>query len=258
MLKLVIFIILILIIIQELVVGTKFFDRISSKSINNKSIALLPVLHNVKPEYANSLAYYLSSIDLKACTLSLRNPTAIIALNNFIQGINNDMIVGASTIVSELQIKEVKNCGAKFVSTMYPSYKLIKSSYENNISILCGAITYRDAKNALLWGAHGLKFYPSSQVSPQEFITIKEQIKSDEIFSSSETSINDISCYIAGGIKNYQYQSYLQAGLDGFAIGIDCDNMKSFDIANLIIEKQNDIDQEVTSMKLMNLNNIYN
>ena len=255
-----IILIIILLIIKE-IRCSNFFDRLTIKSIN-KRITLLPVLHNLKPEYANSLAYYLSSIDLKACTISLRHPNAINSLNNFIQNINNDMIVGASTIVSELQIKEVKNCGAKFVSTMYPSYKLIKTSNENNISILCGAITLRDAKNALLWGAQGLKFYPSNQVSPEEFITIKEQIKSEEMFLSSlsEISIDNISCYIAGGIKNYQYKSYLQAGINGFAIGIDCDTMKPYEIANLIEKKQNDIEEEIQIMKKdMNLNNnIYN
>lgn len=239
---LIIFLSLIMIIFLSLIMintvtCTKFFNNISKNPIistNDIGHRLLPVLHNVKPENAKSLANQLSSMGLQSCTISLRHPNAIEALDIFIKNSNN-IIVGASTIVSTKQIKDVKQCGAKFVSTMFPSYDLIKTSRNNDISILCGVVTYRDSKNALEWGANGLKFYPASQVSPDKFMKIKQQINDEGI------NINDISCYIAGGITNHQYDSYLQASIDGFAIGIDCDIDNN--VADSILSKQSNINK---------------
>ena len=212
------------------VYSTKFINKIRNSPLILKPDRLLLVLHNVRPENAKNLAYQLSSIGLQSCTISLRHTTAIQALDIFIQN-SNDMIVGASTVVSATQIKDVKQCGAKFVSTMFPSYELIKTSCNNDISILCGVVTYRDTKNALEWGAHGLKFYPANQVSPENFMNIKKQINEEGM------NMYDTSCYIAGGITNHQYDSYLRAGIDGFAIGIDCDTFNPLTVSEQILSK---------------------
>jgi len=214
----------------NVVYSTKFINKIRNSPLILKPDRLLPVLHNVRPENAKNLAYELSSIGLQSCTISLRHTTAIQALDIFIQN-SNDMIVGASTVVSATQIKDVKQCGAKFVSTMFPSYELIKTSRNNDISILCGVVTYRDTKSALEWGAHGLKFYPANQVSPENFMNIKKQINEEGM------NMYDTSCYIAGGITNHQYDSYLRAGIDGFAIGIDCDTFNPLSISEQILSK---------------------
>ena len=218
---------------------TKFINKIRNSPIL-KTDLLLPVLHNVRPENAKNLAYQLSSIGLQACTISLRHTSAIQALDIFVKN-SNDMVVGASTVVSTTQIKDVKQCGAKFVSTMFPSYELIKASRNNDISILCGVVTHRDTKSALEWGANGLKFYPANQVSPENFMNIKQQIYEEGI------NMHDTSCYIAGGITNHQYQSYLRAGIDGFAIGIDCNTISHIEVAEQILSKYASINYSMTN-----------
>lgn len=205
--------------------STQLFSKLS------KNPTLLPVLHNVTPDNAKNLACQLSSIGLQSCTISLRHPKAIQALDIFIKH-SNDIVVGASTVVSESQIKDVKNCGAKFVSTMFPCSELIKTCHNSDISILCGVLTHSDAESALNWGAHGLKFYPANQVSPEQFKSIKNNLG---------MKIDNISCYIAGGITNQQYETYLQAGIDGFAIGIDCNTIDCNTAADLIVSKQMNI-----------------
>ena len=218
----------ILFMIVQSACGTQIFNKLSKiSSTCSISPQLLPVLHNVMPDNAKNLAFQLSSIGLHSCTISLRHPTAIQALDIFIQH-SNDMVVGASTVVSESQIREVKKCGAKFVSTMFPCYELIKTSHNSDISILCGVVTKSDTESALEWGAQGLKFYPANQVSPEQFKIIKNGVG---------TKINNISCYVAGGISNDQYETYLQAGIDGFAIGIDCNTINSSTVADLIKQK---------------------
>ena len=62
-------------------------------------------------------------------------------------------------------------------------------------------------------------------------MNIKKQINEEGM------NMYDTSCYIAGGITNHQYESYLRAGIDGFAIGIDCDAFNPLTISEQILSK---------------------
>ena len=84
--------------------------------------------------------------------------------------------------------------------------------------ILCGVSTLQEAKQALLWGAEALKFYPATEFRPKVLAEIISELKkSDEYINSG---VSDL--IVAGSVMEIDYYSYIEAGATNFAIGFDC------------------------------------
>ena len=107
------------------------------------------------------------------------------------------------------------------MSTMFISRTLITQSHELEMPVLCGVSSLSEARQALLWGAEALKFYPATSLKPTIFKNIMAELKNDGMLSSS--NVTDI--IVAGGVSDTDYEAYLSAGATGFAVGFDCKKM---------------------------------
>ena len=104
---------------------------------------------------------------------------------------------------------------------MFNSRTLIEQSHTVEMSILCGVSSYSEAKQALLWGAEALKFYPGTIIKPKDLKNILTELKSDGLLLSS--NVTDI--IVAGGVLDTDYEAYIKAGATNFAMGFDCKKM---------------------------------
>ena len=76
--------------------------------------------------------------------------------------------------------------GVTFLSTTKVCPDVLEASVKLNIPVLCGVSTLAEARQALRLGAVGLKFYPSSAVSPQQLSSILYELrKDDHIFTTT-------------------------------------------------------------------------
>jgi 2-keto-3-deoxy-6-phosphogluconate aldolase len=102
------------------------------------------------------------------------------------------------------------------------------------LEILCGVSGYEDAKDALLQGANGLKFYPSHRIRPDELRSIIQKLRAEGLLPSGTQSIigttnsylnlhqsNSVPILVSGGVDTHNIGDYLRAGATGFAIGVD-------------------------------------
>jgi 2-keto-3-deoxy-6-phosphogluconate aldolase len=107
--------------------------------------------------------------------------------------------------------------------------------------ILCGVLTFKEAKQALLSNANALKFYPATAMNPKLLAKIIDQLKDEGLVSSNKM----IDIIVAGGVLNTDFEAYMRAGATGFAIGFDCRKVTP----NQIQIKLKDLNEHYKSLK---------
>eukprot|EP01041_Mallomonas_annulata_P010376 gene10376-21647_t len=190
---------------------TLFTSNIKCLGGNLRYPIFVPVLHNLEESMAKNVVTAISSSHIQICSVSLRHNTAMDALNKLRQHAPREIILGASTVVSEKQIVEAHQLGANFVSSMFTPQALIRTSQAIDIPLLGGVSNVYDAKSALSNNIDSLKFYPATNISPPQLKIILDTL------GTVKPSI-----FIAGNVKEDQYFDYIRIGVQGFAIGVDC------------------------------------
>ena len=90
-----------------------------------------------------------------------------------------------------------------------------------DMPILCGVSTLDEARQALVWGAEALKFYPATAISPLALKDILGELRRDGAFLNGY--VTDI--IVAGGVSETDFGPYIAAGATNFAMGFDCKTM---------------------------------
>ena len=208
---------------KKLLIGifiTLFTLSITYSTINLQNLFLnhpiIPVLHNLHRKHIQSVEILTIMKDYGLLTTSLRHSEAINSWVNLNYELNTkswNNEIGASTVSDCSQIKLMRNI--KFISTTKYCKKVLDYCHNNQISVLCGVSTTEEARNALLSHAFALKFYPTSEVNPEQLKSILNEIK--PLLLSQNYPI-----IVAGGVKLEDMKDYMNAGATGFAIGVDC------------------------------------
>ena len=184
-------------------------------------VKLLPVLHNLEPKLARVVYESFDPARITACSVSLRNDRAFDALSE-LRVVNEQarsasgssgLLIGASTVCSERQVRLAKECGADYISTMYFSERLVNVANTCCLPVLCGVINVIEALETLEDKVESIKFYPSSAVTPAALLDLILEMGSNAIGKD---------VIVAGGITESNMPAYLKAGATGFAVGIDC------------------------------------
>ena len=218
---------------------------------------VIPVIHNLESFQVPSIIDALDGI--RCCSVSLRHASALSSLTALAEQFGPYCEVGVSTVVStnqvdttvcssitndrllrhlqpfehlchfqipKTQIAEAEVNGALFVSTMFNSKALIMQSKKLELPILCGVSTLDEARQALLWGANALKFYPATEIKPRALQDILEELRSDGTLAKS--NVTDI--IVAGSVLEADFSPYIAAGATNFAMGFDCKKMTPIQI----------------------------
>jgi len=179
---------------------------------------VLPVLHNLDISMVHEVSETISAVDgLDICSVSLRHVGAMHSFGVLKSKSSRSILLGVSTIVSENQIIQAKMLGAGFVSSMYTPDVFISLTNKLQIPLLAGVSSAEEAYKASNNGANSLKFYPSTSLSPA---TLRHILQCQPTLSKSPI-------IIAGNIHETDFYKYLNIGVDGFAIGIDCNQYLS-------------------------------
>lgn len=196
---------------------------------------LLPVLHNLEPEIAPLIYKELNDLGFTSCSVSLRHGNAMQALESLSKIMysqngkgNAFTTIGASSLVAEEQLLQCVKLGTNFVSTMYLCKPIMVLARQHHMCVLAGVQTLSDAQEAITYGASALKFFPSTNISPENLRDIIDKLNthdsSHNLLDTTDAQDNDkrLSLYIAGGIKPHDCDNYISSGATGFAVGIDC------------------------------------
>ena len=181
---------------------------------------LLPVLHNLEAEWAEAV---LASLPMRTtvCSVSFRHERAVAALRGLVAASSREAaregtgrrLIGASTVCSEQQVRQAKEAGAEFISTMFYSERVQQIARSFELPVLGGVVTEVEARKSIASGISSLKFYPSSAVTPEMLA---------ETLNALGDKARGLDVIVAGGVREVDVEDYIRAGATGFAIGIDC------------------------------------
>ncbi|MFN2388005.1 MAG: bifunctional 4-hydroxy-2-oxoglutarate aldolase/2-dehydro-3-deoxy-phosphogluconate aldolase [Actinomycetota bacterium] len=144
----------------------------------------------------------------EAVEITLGTPQATDALAE-VAG-RTDAIVGAGTITSPDQVKEVYDAGAEFVVTPIVVPEVIEAAHSLSMPVAMGASTPTEIFTARHAGADWVKVFPAESLGGPAYI--------EHILGP----LPEIPILVSGGITAENYLGYLDAGAElvGFAGGV--------------------------------------
>ncbi|OCG67802.1 bifunctional 4-hydroxy-2-oxoglutarate aldolase/2-dehydro-3-deoxy-phosphogluconate aldolase [Gilliamella sp. Fer4-1] len=121
---------------------------------------VIPVIVIERLEDAVPLAKALIAGGVKVLEVTLRTACAINAIKKIIQEVP-EAVVGAGTVTSVAQLKQVTEAGVQFVITPGITDAILKAAVEGSVPVIPGIATISELLTAQEYGLTALKFFPA-------------------------------------------------------------------------------------------------
>lgn len=118
-----------------------------------------------------------------------------------------DAMVGAGTVLTAAQVREVHAAGARLVVAPNFSEEVLRESARLGLACVPGVATATEAFGALAAGATALKLFPAEMIPPAAVKAVRAVLPRDALLLP------------VGGISLQNMGAYLAAGANGFGIG---------------------------------------
>lgn len=152
-----------------------------------------------------SLAAIEGGIKVIEITMSVPNGPDLI---NELKQINNEVLVGAGTVLTKEQLIECVDKNADFIVSPCLDEEIIKGGQYLNIPVIPGVMTMSELNKVYLMGVRFVKVFPGNVVG-KGFIKAAKSI------------YTDIDIMPTGGVSDENFKEWLDAGADCFGIGSD-------------------------------------
>ncbi|HEY5871585.1 MAG TPA: bifunctional 4-hydroxy-2-oxoglutarate aldolase/2-dehydro-3-deoxy-phosphogluconate aldolase [Candidatus Tectomicrobia bacterium] len=122
---------------------------------------VLPVLVIENPAHALPLAETLVANGVRVLEITLRTDVALTVIQSIAKHVP-EAIVGAGTVLTEAQLRHVKDAGAQFAVSPGTTARLLTAARELEIALLPGIVSASEVQLALEYGCERLKFFPAA------------------------------------------------------------------------------------------------
>ncbi len=130
----------------------------------NSRLAAAPIVPLVQaddPEVAVATARALAEGGLTVIEVVLRTPAALECLHAICE-LDDDLIVGAGTVLSAAQANTVLERGAKFIVSPGLDESIVGVAQDNDVPVFPGTMTPSEVMKARNLGVKVVKFFPAS------------------------------------------------------------------------------------------------
>ena len=172
-----------------------------------KKLPLIAILRGVKPDECLEIGYELFNVGFRIIEIPLNSPEAFKSIKKLVKKLNEEVIIGAGTILNIRQLQTLFDAGGKLAVMPHVDTKIIEMAKKLNIICFPGVSTPTEALCALKAGADGLKIFPAEMITPKI-------LKSWKAILPENTFL-----FPVGGIQPDSIESYVLAGATGFGIG---------------------------------------
>ncbi len=131
----------------------------------------------------------------------------------------DDLCVGAGTVMSIKQVKEVFNAGASYIISPNTDQSVIDKTKELDLISIPGAFTPSEIASAYEYGADFVKLFPANCFGPQYIKTLT-------------APLSHIPILAVGGVTPRNMSEYLEAGAVGIGIGSSVVNLRAIQDEN--------------------------
>lgn len=168
---------------------------------------LVAILRGITPDEVIPVGQALYDEGFRCIEIPLNSPTPLVSIARLAESLPHDCIVGAGTVMSLEQIKQVSDCGGRIIVMPHSDARVIRAAKAAGLLCLPGVATPTEAFAALDNGADGLKLFPGEQIPP-------EVVKAWRAVVPSEIALLPV-----GGVSVERMVAYWRAGASGFGLG---------------------------------------
>lgn len=168
---------------------------------------LIAILRGVKPTEAAEVARTLVDAGFKIIEVPLNSPAPYDSIRAIADECGDDVLVGAGTVTSPQQVREVKAAGGRLIVMPHSDAAVIVAAKTEGMIAAPGIMTPTEAFAALKNGADALKLFPAEGSPPSV-------VKAMLAVLPAGTSVVPV-----GGIDPDNLASYWNVGAKGFGLG---------------------------------------
>ncbi len=171
-----------------------------------QSLPLVAILRGIAPSEALAVGQALHDAHWGLIEVPLNSPDPIQSIA-LLAAHYPQALVGAGTVLTVQQVREVHAAGAQLVVSPNFDAAVVQEALRRDMVCLPGVMTPTEAFAALAAGAHGLKLFPAEIITPAA-------VKALRAVLPTPTRLLPV-----GGITPDNMAVYRSAGASGFGIG---------------------------------------
>ncbi|WP_111977177.1 2-dehydro-3-deoxy-6-phosphogalactonate aldolase [Algibacillus agarilyticus] len=175
----------------------------------NEQLPLIAIIRGVLPDDVIRIAQLLIDEGFTMIEVPLNSPDALVSIRRLVEHFGDKFYIGAGTITTPEQAKDVIATGANLVVTPNMNVDVIKLSVEAGCATFPGVVTPTEAFAALAAGATGLKIFPVTALGVDGFKALMSVLP------------KGTNCFPVGGINASveSMKTYTKIGAQGFGLG---------------------------------------
>ena len=169
-------------------------------------IPLVAILRGMPPQDALPIGEALVRAGMTMLEVPLNSPGPLQSIATLVKALPQ-ALVGAGTVQSASQVREVHAAGAQLVVAPNFNFEVVREALRLHMVCLPGVMTPTEAFSAEAAQASGLKLFPAEIISPAAVKALRAVLDPATLLLP------------VGGITPQNMHAYLAAGASGFGIG---------------------------------------
>ncbi|TWX72457.1 2-dehydro-3-deoxy-6-phosphogalactonate aldolase [Colwellia sp. C1TZA3] len=203
-----------------------------------KKHPVIAILRGVIPSEVVEIAQCLYTQGIRVIEVPLNSPQALESIARLVMTLPKDCLVGAGTVLSLEQIKQVENIGAKLIFSPHCDPELIEYCTVNNLYVVPGIATATEALSAYKAGARWLKIFPAQTYGFTHIRALKSVLP------------NDVHIIPVGGVSQSNALQWLTS--DASALGIGNSLYQRNDTLDMVKNKAILLNDTLNAIKINN------
>ncbi len=172
-----------------------------------KDTPVVAIIRGVKPEEAVDVAQTMYEAGIRIVEVPLNSPDPFTSIKNIVDAIGDKMIVGAGTVITADQVRQLKDAGGEIVVSPNMNPEIIRLSKEFEMLSYPGVMTASECFSAIEAGADGLKLFPADVVGMGFIKAVKVVLP------------KKVPILAVGGVNENNMKQWLKNDADGFGLG---------------------------------------
>ncbi len=168
---------------------------------------LVAILRGITPSEAVDVGLALHAAGIGVIEVPLNSPSPLESIRLLADALKGKAVVGAGTVLRELEVDAVAAAGAELVLSPNFSAPVVRCTKAHGLYSMPGVATASEGFNALEEGADALKLFPGDLLGPPV-------IKAWRAVFPRETPM-----FSVGGVSLENLQTFKAAGASGAGIG---------------------------------------
>ena len=168
---------------------------------------LIAILRGITPADAPAVAQALIGAGITLIEVPLNSPDALTSIAALQQGLGDQAVFGAGTVLTTDDVARVADTGAGMIVSPNCDPAVIRATRAAGLASYPGIMTPTEAFAAIAAGATALKLFPGELIGPKGLRAMRAVLPPD------------MPLYAVGGVSADNMRDWLEAGAAGFGIG---------------------------------------